>query len=76
MIHKKGAKLDPPLRLDMSFEEALERFIGTDPKEVDESIERSKTKRPPQDDAPRRSGRSKSVGSEAQDRQRRKPDAS
>jgi hypothetical protein len=65
MIHKRGTKLDPPLRLDMSFEEALERFIGTDPKEVDESIERSKTKRPPQDLPPRRPGRSKSIRSKA-----------
>ena len=56
MTHKKGDKLEPPLRLDMSFGEALSRFVATVPKEVDESIERSKTKRPPQDETPRRPG--------------------
>jgi hypothetical protein len=49
MIHKRGTKLDPPLRLDMSFDESLERFIAVKPGEVDESIERSKAKRPPED---------------------------
>lgn len=51
MIHKKGTKLDPPLRLDMSFQAALGRFIATKPEEVEESVERSKAKRPPEDDA-------------------------
>ena len=50
----KGKKLDPPLKLDMSFGEALSRFVATKPGEVDESIERSKTKRPPQDGPLRR----------------------
>jgi hypothetical protein len=54
MIHKRGTKLDAPLRLDMSFEEALGRFVVTKSEEVDESVERSKTKRPPQDDPLRR----------------------
>jgi len=58
-VTNKGKKLEPPLRLDMSFEEALQRFVATKPGEVDESIERSKTKRPPQDEPPRRSGRSR-----------------
>ena len=49
MTHKKGTKLDPPLLLDMSFDEALGRFVLTKREEVDESIERAKTKRPPQD---------------------------
>jgi hypothetical protein len=56
----KGKKMEPPLKLDMSFAEALGRFVRTDPKEVDESVERSKTKKPPQDNSlrqPRRSGR-------------------
>jgi hypothetical protein len=75
MIHKKGTKLDPPLKLDMSFAESLERFISTKPKEVDESVERAKTKRPPQDGAPRRPGHSASVKSETQGH-RRKPRAS
>jgi len=40
-------KLEPPLNLDMDFGEALKRFLQTDPKEVEESVERSKTKKPP-----------------------------
>ena len=75
MTHKRGAKLDPPLRLDMDFAEALNRFVATDPKEVDESIERAKVKRPPQDGAPRRPRRSKSIKSKAPNR-KRKSDAS
>jgi hypothetical protein len=43
----EGKKLEPPLKLDMSFGEALSRFVATKPKEVDESIERSKQKKPP-----------------------------
>ena len=46
-------KLEPPLRLDMSFDEALGRFAATDPNEVAESVERSKAKRPPEDRNPR-----------------------
>lgn len=42
-------KMEPPLRLDMDFGEALSRFVATDPKEVNESVQRSKTKRPPGD---------------------------
>jgi hypothetical protein len=60
MTHEKGTKLEPPLKLDMSFDEALSRFLVTDPKEVAETIERSKTKRPPQDaPPPRRPARTK-----------------
>ena len=55
----KGKKMEPPLKLNMSFEEALGRFARTDPKEVEESIERSKTKKPPQDDPPRQPMKSK-----------------
>ena len=55
----KGKKLEPPLKLDMSFSEALSRFVATKPAEVDEGIERSKTKRPPQDGPPRRPRREK-----------------
>jgi hypothetical protein len=51
--------MEPPLRLDMTFDEAMSRFVTTNPKEVDESIERSKTKQPPQDDTPRRPVRTK-----------------
>lgn len=40
-------KRQPPLWLDMDFGGALARFAGTDPKEVTESMERSKVKKPP-----------------------------
>ncbi len=29
-----GKKYEPPLYIDMDFDEALERYVGTDPKEV------------------------------------------
>lgn len=54
-----GRKLEPPFGLDMEFGEALERFVRTDPKEVADSIERAKTKKPPQDPRPRRPARQK-----------------
>jgi hypothetical protein len=38
----KSTAPEPPLRLDMPFDEALKRFIGTKPEEVEASIERSK----------------------------------
>lgn len=59
----KGKKLEPPLKLNIGFEEALSRFVATNPKEVEESIERSKTKKPPQDTPPRRPASKKKVGS-------------
>ncbi len=43
----KGVKRPSPLKIDMGFDEALERFIGTKPSEVDALIERGKTKKPP-----------------------------
>jgi hypothetical protein len=43
----KAAPPDPPFGLDMPFDEALKRFIATDPKEVDANIKRSKKKKPP-----------------------------
>lgn len=51
-------KTEPPLRLDMDFGEALSRFVATKPKELDESVERAKQKKPPQDATPRRPGQS------------------
>lgn len=50
-------KTEPPLGLDMDFGEALERFLQTSPKEVEDSVERAKRKRPPQDAPPRRPAR-------------------
>ena len=51
--------MESPLKLDLSFGEALSRFVATKPEEVEESIERSKSKKPPQDAPPRRPARSK-----------------
>ena len=42
-----AGKRQPPLWLDISFAEALERFAGTDPKEVAQLIERAKEQKPP-----------------------------
>lgn len=43
----KSAPPDPPFGLDMPFDEALKRFIGADPKEVETNIKISKKKKPP-----------------------------
>ena len=43
----KGIKHPSPLKIDMGFDEALERFIGTKPSEVDALIERGKKAKPP-----------------------------
>jgi hypothetical protein len=43
----RGKKQEPKLALNMSFDDALERFIRTKPKEVEESIKRSKQARKP-----------------------------
>lgn len=43
----KGVKHPSPFRLKLDPDEALGRFIRTDPKEVDELVARSKTKKPP-----------------------------
>jgi hypothetical protein len=56
----EGKKLEPPLKLDMSFGEALARAIQTKPSEVEESIERSKQKKPPGANAPGGSNRNPS----------------
>jgi hypothetical protein len=45
-------KLEPPLKLEMDFGEALRRFAATEPAEVAESIERSKAKKKPPKDKP------------------------
>jgi hypothetical protein len=37
------------LRIDMPFDEALQRFIGTDPKEVAANIAKSKAAKPEAD---------------------------
>ena len=40
-------RYDDKMKLNMPADEALERFIGTDPKQVDASIKRAKKKVPP-----------------------------
>lgn len=56
-------KLEPPLKLDMDFSEALARFAATKPKEVAESVERSKTKKPPGSETPTARTSQKAKGS-------------
>lgn len=43
----KSTPPDPPFGLDMPFDEALRRFIGTDPAELEANVKRSKKKKPP-----------------------------
>jgi hypothetical protein len=45
-MNAKGRKLEPKLKLDMPFDEALRRFVQTKPKEVERSIEKAKQKKP------------------------------
>ena len=58
-----GKKYEPPLHLDMDFEEALRRFAQTDKQEVDESIKRSKKKKPPGNESPTTKHRQKATPS-------------
>ena len=51
----KGER-EKPLGLDMPFVEALDRFIGTDPEELAEAIEKSKEKRGPPKRSPPSTG--------------------
>lgn len=44
---EKPRKLERPLYIDMDADEALARFIQTDPKEADELANRAKTARGP-----------------------------
>jgi hypothetical protein len=46
-MNPRGKKLEPKLKLDMSFGEALQRFVQTKPKEVERSIEKAKQKNSP-----------------------------
>jgi hypothetical protein len=41
-MNPPGKKLEPKLGLDMPFAELVERLMQTDPKEVEESVEKSK----------------------------------
>ncbi len=44
-MNPRGKKLEPKLKLDMPFDEALRRFVQTKPEEVEKSIERGKQKK-------------------------------
>jgi hypothetical protein len=44
---------EPPLFLDMGFDEVLTRFMRTKPNEVQESVDRAKQKKKPGDKAAR-----------------------
>lgn len=57
----KDRKTEPPFSLDLDFGEALERFIGTKPSEVAESVERAKQKKPPEDHPGRPARRNRGV---------------
>jgi hypothetical protein len=46
-MNPRGKKLEPKLGLDMPFAELAERLMQTNPKEVEESIERAKQEKPP-----------------------------
>jgi hypothetical protein len=52
----KSTPPEPALGLDMPFDEALKRFIGTDPKEVEASIGKAKKKKPPGSETRKPSG--------------------
>ena len=56
-MNQRGKKLEPKLKLDMPFDEALERFAQTKPKEVERSIERAKQKKPPKEGMARKQKR-------------------
>jgi hypothetical protein len=43
----KSAPPEPPFGLNMPFDEALKRFIATDPEELEANVKRSKKKKPP-----------------------------
>ncbi|MDB5678471.1 hypothetical protein [Sphingomonas bacterium] len=44
-------KPQPPLGLDMPFDEALARFIGTAPSELPDSLQKERRPKPPPKDA-------------------------
>jgi hypothetical protein len=48
----KRRTYDDKLHIDMPFGEALERFIGVDPKQMHTNIAKSKKKKPPGEKAP------------------------
>jgi hypothetical protein len=47
-MNPRGKKLEPKLGLDMPFSELVERLMQTDPKEVEDSVEKAKQEKPPE----------------------------
>lgn len=45
MADKK--RYDDKMRLDMPFDEALERYIGTKPSEMHDNVKKAKKRKPP-----------------------------
>ena len=68
----KGIKHPSPFKIKMGFDEALERFIGTEPSEVDALIERGKTKKPPGAKAKRKASGGSSRSDSVVDLRRRR----
>jgi len=56
-MNPRGKKLEPKLKLDMPFDEALRRFVQTKPKEVERSVEKAKQKKPSPKQPPRKKRR-------------------
>jgi hypothetical protein len=46
-MNPRGKKLEPKLGLNMPFAELVERLMQTDPKEVEESVEKGKQEKLP-----------------------------
>jgi hypothetical protein len=44
---KRSRPYEDKMKLEMPFAEALERYAGTDPKEMHANIKRAKQKKPP-----------------------------
>lgn len=45
-MNPRGKKLEPKLGLNMPFAELVERLMQTDPKAIEESVERAKQEKP------------------------------
>lgn len=58
-MNQPGKKLQPKLSLDMPFEEALARFAATDPTELNDAIESSKSEKSEKHHAKKKTKRNK-----------------
>ena len=62
---------DPMMGLDMPFNEAMERFVSVNPRELDANVDRSKKKKPPGAKRKKRKAPGKSKDNVVDLRQRR-----